>query len=245
MLSNHQFYIRTIPDFIKEQNKEGWRFKILLNTSTKIMNNYQVIFGIADENTIPHPIHDHPEEELIIIISGSLDLILNNDEWPESQKPVRLPTGSMVYLPSNDPHTFRAAGPDQTQILVITWKGVHSKTLEGQLQRSIFDITIESSISCNEQKETSRVPLFSGSTKFAMSLSTHNILIQPGFGYGGHIHPYDLIMVLLTGHLDTMFMNISSPALLLFPSGTTHWARNTSQVPASALTLELSGGPDR
>ncbi len=240
MKSNHQFYIRTIPQSIEEDNKQGWRFKNLFSVSTRIMEKYQTTFIVIDKNTTLHPVHQHSEEELVFIISGSLDLISNNDELPNGQNIYQLLPGTLIYLPAYDPHTFRAAGPGQTKVVGVRWKGVPGESFEGLLRRCVFNIYSKPSVCKHDRPGFSRVPLFNDPTRYTTNLRAHHIHIETGSGYGRRTHTYDLMMILLAGRLDTMHMQISSPALLLFPAGITHWARNTDLIPASLLTLEFS-----
>jgi quercetin dioxygenase-like cupin family protein len=103
----------------------------------------------------------------------------------------------------------------------------------------VFDIPENPSPSHQGLPEPSRIHLFEGATVYAENLRAHSAYIKSGGGYGAHTHPHDLMMILLEGRLDTMFMQVLSPAILFFPAGTFHWAKNTAQSPASLLTLEF------
>lgn len=235
----HQFYIRAIPRSVQENKEKGWNFKNLFSVSTGIMEKYQVIVGAISENAIPHLVHQHPEEELIIPLSGSLELFRHNDELHHGQNSTLLLPGSLIYLPSCDPHTLRGKGPGPATVVAIRWKGNRRGSTDGILKTSVLDIPENLSPSHHGPPKVSRIHLFEGATGYTENLRAHSAYIKSGGGYGAHSHPHDLMMLLLEGRLDTMHMQIPSPALLFFPAGTSHWARNTGQSPTSLLTFEF------
>ena len=51
----------------------------------------------------PHPPHQHPNEELIIVKEGAVEAYLNGGWTPAS-------TGSVIFNASNQPHTVRNTG---------------------------------------------------------------------------------------------------------------------------------------
>jgi mannose-6-phosphate isomerase-like protein (cupin superfamily) len=235
----HQFYIRTIPRSVQLDKEKRWNFKILFNVSTGIMEKYQAIFGAIDENAIPHLVHQHPEEELIIPLSGSLEIFRHNDELHHGHNGSLLLPGFLIYLPARDPHMLRGKGPDPSIVVAIRWKGNRRGSTDGILTTSMFDIPENPSPSHHGPPKVSRIHIFEGATDYAENLRAHSAYIKPGGGYGAHTHPHDLMMLLLEGRLDTMHMQVPSPALLFFPAGTSHWARNTGKSPASLLTFEF------
>lgn len=236
---NHRFYIRTIPLSVQEDKEKGWNFEILFSVSTGIMEKYQVIVGAISENSIPHLVHEHLEEELIIPLSGSLELFRHNDELRHGHNGSLLVPGSLIYLQSCYPHTLRGKGPGPSKVVAIRWKGDRSGSPDGILKTSVFDIPESGSPSNHGLPELSRIHLFEGPTVYAENLRAHSAYIKSGGGYGAHTHQHDLMMLLLEGRLDTMHMQVPSPALLFFPAGTSHWARNTGQSPVSLLTFEF------
>ncbi len=235
----HRFYIRTIPQSVQEDKEKGWNFKILFSVSTGIMEEYQAIVGAIGENAIPHLVHQHPEEELIIPLSGSLELFRHNDELRHGQNSTLLLPGSLIYLPSCAPHALRGKGPGPSIVAAIRWKGNRRVSSGGDLKTSVFDISVGHSVCQHGPPKVYRALLFGGSTRYAVNLRAHISRIEADAGYEAQTPSHDLMMILLEGHLDTMHMHVPSPALLFFPAGTSHWARNTGQSPVSLLTLEF------
>lgn len=62
-----------------------------------------------------HPPHRHPNEELIIVMQGTVET-LSNGEWK------RIGPGSVIFNASNQLHGLRNAGPGEAIYHVINWK---------------------------------------------------------------------------------------------------------------------------
>jgi quercetin dioxygenase-like cupin family protein len=62
----------------------------------------------------PHPPHQHPNEEIIIVKEGAVEAYLNGGWTPVS-------TGSLIFNASNQPHTVRNVGTVPATYFVINW----------------------------------------------------------------------------------------------------------------------------
>ena len=62
-----------------------------------------------------HPPHQHPNEELIIVMQGTVET-LSNGEWK------RVGPGSVIFNGSNQLHGLKNVGADQAVYHVINWK---------------------------------------------------------------------------------------------------------------------------
>jgi XRE family transcriptional regulator, regulator of sulfur utilization len=62
-----------------------------------------------------HPPHQHPNEELVIIREGEVE-VLSDGVWK------RAGPGSIVFNASNSPHALRNVGAGPTTYHVINWK---------------------------------------------------------------------------------------------------------------------------
>jgi len=68
-----------------------------------------------------HPPHTHPNEELVIIDSGTVET-LSGGKWE------RLGPGSVIFNASNAPHALRNAGGTPATYHVINWKTAATPT---------------------------------------------------------------------------------------------------------------------
>ena len=62
-----------------------------------------------------HPPHSHPNEELVIVREGEVE-VLSGGDWK------RLGPGSIVFNASNSPHALRNVGTGPATYHVINWK---------------------------------------------------------------------------------------------------------------------------
>jgi XRE family transcriptional regulator, regulator of sulfur utilization len=62
----------------------------------------------------PHPPHQHPNEEMILVKEGRVDAYVNGD-W------VPVATGGIIFFASNVPHTVRNTGGSAATYYVINW----------------------------------------------------------------------------------------------------------------------------
>jgi XRE family transcriptional regulator, regulator of sulfur utilization len=71
----------------------------------------------------PHPPHQHPEEELMLVKEGTLDVVQNGQRS-------RVGPGSVVFNSSNEMHGFRNVGDKPATYFVIKWWSPATKTAE-------------------------------------------------------------------------------------------------------------------
>ncbi len=67
----------------------------------------------------PHPPHQHPNEELIIVKEGAVEAYVEGQWVPAS-------TGSMIFFASNHPHTLRNIGKTPATYHVVNWKSART-----------------------------------------------------------------------------------------------------------------------
>lgn len=62
----------------------------------------------------PHPPHQHPDEEVLIIREGTVETFLGN-------RTQRIGPGSVIFQAANQPHTIRNVGDTPATYHVIKW----------------------------------------------------------------------------------------------------------------------------
>lgn len=85
------------------------------STPTATLENLEVHVTTLDAGKSPHPPHRHPNEEMVIIDKGTVE-VLENGAW------VRIGPGSVIFNASNQLHGLRNPGPEQAMYHVINWK---------------------------------------------------------------------------------------------------------------------------
>ncbi len=78
----------------------------LFASPTVTCANFECHATTLNPGESPHPAHRHPDEELIVVKDGTLEVTLNGT-------PQRAGPGSIVFISSNDEHVVRNPGPDK------------------------------------------------------------------------------------------------------------------------------------
>ena len=87
----------------------------LIRQPTATLDELEMHVTTLNPGTTSHPPHTHPNEELVIIREGTVE-VLNGGVWK------RLGPGSIVFNASNSPHALRNVGEGPTTYHVINWK---------------------------------------------------------------------------------------------------------------------------
>jgi len=239
------FWIRTIPSVLEEDKNTGWKTYMLLKKASSFLENLSCHFAILSEGKTPHRIHQHAEEELFIIFSGTFEILTTESYPPQRKKKGRLKRGSVIYLPAHCPHTIKSLGPGPTSYLAFRWKGIINKS-DGDTPKSfVFN-----------QSERNRLPilklasglsivhLFEMQTRYLRNFCANIHDLKINAGVKPHTHSYDLAEVLMNGCINTMQVEISAPAVLFFPAGTPHWTKNVGQTATTSFVFEFHGDKD-
>ena len=89
--------------------------RAVCNTPTATLENLEMHISTLKPGLMSHPPHKHPNEELIILRTGTCET-LSNGEW------IRVGPGSIVFNASNQLHGFRNVGTEPAVYHVINVK---------------------------------------------------------------------------------------------------------------------------
>ena len=82
---------------------------------TATLDELEVHVTTLEPGKASHPPHQHPNEELIIVMQGTVEA-LSNGEWK------RVGPGSVIFNASNQLHGLRNVGAGEAVYHVINWK---------------------------------------------------------------------------------------------------------------------------
>lgn len=86
----------------------------LIRMPTATLDELEMHVTTLNPGTTSHPPHTHPNEELVIIREGTVE-VLSGGVWK------RLGPGSIIFNASNSPHALRNVGDTPTTYHVINW----------------------------------------------------------------------------------------------------------------------------
>ncbi len=191
--------------------------------------------SILKTGSIPHKPHIHNEEELIVILSGSVQIqtLDDNDKLITS---IPIGSASIVYHDSKKPHTIHSVGSEPAIYVCLKWTGRRTNQKAAFLESSIFLPKYE------DEKGSSpfRInKIFQSPTEFLTKLRCHVSLMEPGAGYAPHRDPHDILIVLLDGTVETLGQTIGPQGIIFYHAGEPHGMRNVGNTLARYVVFEF------
>jgi quercetin dioxygenase-like cupin family protein len=87
----------------------------LFTGRTATLDNLDVHVTTLNPGQAPHAPHQHPNEELVIVKDGTLEVLINGDCK-------KIGPGSVFFIASNQLHGVRNPGPRTATYHVVGWK---------------------------------------------------------------------------------------------------------------------------
>jgi (S)-ureidoglycine aminohydrolase len=102
------------PDVISKETDRGNR-RDFFNRPTASCSKYEMHVTTLNEGLSSHQPHTHPEEEVILLLSGEAAMHIDGKEFGASP-------GALVFLPSTIPHALKNVGKGPCQYFAFQWK---------------------------------------------------------------------------------------------------------------------------
>jgi uncharacterized cupin superfamily protein len=185
----------------------------------------------------PHAPHAHKEEELLLLLSGNIDIILPDRISPEQNQCIHLKRGQFVYYPYRFFHTIRAMGELPANYLVFRWYTVLEKN-DSDLSFSCFDMANPGEQSIPKDGFYSR-RIFEGSTNCLQKVHCHISILLPGAGYEPHSDNYDVSILVLEGELETLGQRAKPYDVVFYVAGEPHGIYNRGTTTARYIVFEF------
>jgi quercetin dioxygenase-like cupin family protein len=115
-MSTAHFQPSAVFDFTKVQvhpTAVGER-RAFFTSLTATLDEISVNMTTLNPGEWPHPPHQHPDEEMILIREGTLEITIND-------KVQRAGPGSVVFVAPNDLHGWRNVGSTRANYFVLRW----------------------------------------------------------------------------------------------------------------------------
>jgi quercetin dioxygenase-like cupin family protein len=105
-----------LKEFVFEGKPRG-EIGVYLDGETAGTRNFVVGQFRLKPGEEPHPIHTHPEEEILIVTSGKGEIACDG-------KTTKIGAGSVMYTGPNAPHGIKNTGDDVLTFYFVKWIGV-------------------------------------------------------------------------------------------------------------------------
>ncbi|MDR4498429.1 MAG: radical SAM protein [Candidatus Scalindua sp.] len=149
--------------------KNGWKPYPLFRGFTTGLRNLSCHASALIQHHCPHPPHMHNEEELLLLLSGEVDLILPDSQNPDGNKRRCLKPGQFTYYPSFFAHTLQTTSEAPANYIMFKWHA-DSKKNDSALAFGLF--TMFNPVEDSEVKDGFCPRLvFEGSTAYSAKTS--------------------------------------------------------------------------
>lgn len=187
----------------------------------------------------PHPPHVHPEEELLLVIDGAVEIELADAPDGDGSRRHRLRPGMFSYYPATQHHTIHNVGDRPATYLMFKWRG-GIVDVAAPLPTGIFACDFARPAGEPVKPVRQRL-LFEQATHTLGKLHAHLTTLQPGAGYAAHADPYDVAILLFSGKVETVGERVRPFGLIYYSAGEPHGMRNVGATPADYLVFEFHG----
>ena len=185
----------------------------------------------------PHAPHRHEAEELLVVLSGKVELTLPDLPVEERPEGTHLERGDFVYYPAHFSHTLTSISPEPANYLMFKWQGTPSPGITSLEFRK--HNAFESVKSHARKSGFHPTRVFQAPTRYLSCLNGHVSTLTPGGGYEPHIDAYDVAIVLLQGEIETAGERLEDNGIMYFPAGEPHGLRNPGETVAVYLVFEF------
>jgi quercetin dioxygenase-like cupin family protein len=187
----------------------------------------------------PHPPHAHGEEELLIPLTGEVELLIADSATDPTPLVERLGPHGFVYYPAGQHHTIRNPSAGAVGYLMFKW---HASSSSGPNSGPLLATRI-----CRYGDMVDSTPSASfhtqrvveGPTAHLRKLHSHVTTLQPGGGYAPHVDGYDVAIVTLSGTLETLGQRVEPGSVIYYAAGESHGMRNVGTDAARYLVFEF------
>lgn len=171
----------------------------------------------------PHPPHTHLEEEILLLLSGEVEIELAEGATE------RLQPEEFVYYPVGFAHTLKTTSPEPATYVMFKWRG------------SSTPGSSEAPLSFGRFSAAGAGVMFEGPTKYLRKLHSHITVLEPGGGYTPHADAYDVAIVVLEGEVETIGGRAAPYDVIFYRAGEEHGMRNVGNGAARYVVFEFHG----
>jgi quercetin dioxygenase-like cupin family protein len=216
---------------------EGWRLFPVFRGATAGVQDLSCHASVLLPRHCPHPPHQHREEELLLLLSGQVDLVLPQAPDRQGNTRHRLQAGELVYYPRHFAHTLQAQGSSPAHYLMFKWHTAGRKNSRG-LGFGRFDLSPSGTEPAGAAGLCIR-EILTGPTAYLKQLACHCSTLAPHAGYAPHTDAHDVALVVLDGQVETLGQRATPYHVIFYAAGEPHGLHNPGAKAARYLVVEF------
>jgi len=230
----HPLEIPLPPD-----EERGWKPYSIFSGCTAGLQAFTCHVSVLTKDSCPHSPHSHEEEEILVLLSGEVDLLLPDIATLTGNEPIRLQPGQFAYYPARFAHTLRTTSDTPANYLMFKWSADPERT-ESALDYGLFGLPGLEAGNAATVGFSSRL-ILEGPTDYLRELHCHASILAAGQGYDPHADAYDVALIVLEGEVETLGERVGPTGVVLFVGGERHGMHNPGQTAARYLVFEFHG----
>lgn len=209
------------------------------NNPTSTLAVFESHITTLNPGKASHLPHQHPQEEIIIVKEGRVEVHLNG-------RTQEVGPGSVLFYASNDAHAVRNVGATRATYWVVNVASAATHTPAAHNRAptrpsAIFDWE---KLAVTQTKTGERREVLKGSTVTLESLTCHVTTLNAGIApHAEHRHPDDEIIIVKEGTMEATFQGKTHRAgagsILFFASNDVHGMRNAGDTRASYYVIRM------
>jgi quercetin dioxygenase-like cupin family protein len=185
----------------------------------------------------PHPLHQHQDEEILVVLDGTAELSTAADGEGTGLTRTRMGPGDFAYYPAWQWHTLTNTSDRPILYTMFKWIGANERTA-----RSGDELRFVTSGDALRQEPTdkyNRGEVLNVASRWLRKVHAHVSIMAGGRGYNGHADAYDVAIVLVEGAVETLDRIVRAPAVIFHPAQAPHGLRAAGEGPARYLVFEF------
>jgi len=226
-----------LPVSRKASSKNRWQQDMFFIGATGSCEFFDCHASSIYTGHTTHPPHSHEEEEMLLLLSGELELIHPDLELDSNKRRIRARAGDLVYYPAWFSHGLKGAGVDSSYYMALKWKSriKTGDTIMGFQHHNVFDNFNKLS---RDEGFTYGV-IFEGKTKYLNNFQSHVSILKPGTSYDSHSDPYDVLICVIEGNIKINGEIHNPHTLTYLPAGQPHDMHNPGTAMAKYIVFEF------
>jgi quercetin dioxygenase-like cupin family protein len=209
------------------------------NNPTRTLSVFECHITTLNPGRASHEPHRHPQEELILVKDGTLEVHING-------KTQNAGPGSVFFYASNDAHAVRNIGDTRATYWVINLATpvTHTPTAHNQSPTRPSGILDWTKLTAQPTKTGERRDVLKGSTATMESLTCHATTVNAGdASHAAHRHADDEIVIVKEGTMEVTINGQSQRAVagsvLFFASNDLHGMRNAGDTRLTYYVIRM------
>lgn len=224
---------------LDQDPERGFKPHPLFRGTTPNLRTMSCHVSVLDPGKEPHPPHQHADEEILIVLDGEAELVLEDVSTPGVTRPHRVQAGTFGYYPAGFLHTIR--NPASAPVTYLMFKWLADRVPQGDFQLHCLKRADEVSFDISPRPPMLARPLLDGQTSYLRKLHVHVTRLEPGAGYAPHIDAHDVGIVVLQGTVETLNQRVGRHGLIYYTGGEPHGMTNVGAEPAIYVVFEFHG----